>query len=225
MKKLLCSVAALCFLAPGAQAQVRRPFIRALGQGSVSVQPDLAKIHIGVVTQASTAQDASTQNATKLSAVLSQLRQVLGSTAEIKTVNYTLTVNYTHPNGGGAPVLNGYTATNIVEVSTTDLTIVGKAIDTATQAGANNIQSLQFTLKDDQPARMQALKAASQQAKAHAEAIASGVGARTGAVLALKEDNSRDVTPLFAALSTATPVQPGALVVTATVTLDMELIQ
>jgi uncharacterized protein len=100
-------------------------------------------------------------------------------------------------------------------------------IDTATQAGANSIQSLQFGLKDDQPARKQALQAASQQAKAHADAIAAGVGAHTGAVLAVEEGGSSNITPVLGAAtpSATTPVQPGAVVVTATVTLDVELIQ
>lgn len=179
------------------------------------------------MTQASSAQDASAQNATKLTSVLSQLRQVLGEMADIKTIGYTLTPNYTYPSGGAPPILNGYTASNIVEVTTTDLTIVGKVIDTAAQAGANSIQSLQFGLKDDQPARKQALQAASQQAKAHADAMASGVGAHTGAVLAVEEGGSTNITPLAgaAAPSTPTPIQPGAVVVTASVTLDVELIQ
>lgn len=206
---------------------MRRPFIRALGEGVVSVKPDLVKIDIGVVTQGPTAQDASAQNSTKVASVLDQLRQVLGIAGDIKTISYTLTPNYNYPKDGGPPVLIGYTATNVVEVSSTDLANIGKVIDAATQAGANNIQSLQFTLRDEQPARAQALKAAAQQAKAHADAIAAGVGGRTGAVLAAEEGGSINITPLkgAAAPSTVTPVQPGAVEVRATVTLEVELIQ
>lgn len=225
MHKLLFCAAVVFAIAASASAQARRPFVRALGQGSVSVQPDQARIDIGVVSQASTAQDASQQNATRLTAVLGQLRQVLGLAADIRTVSYSLTPNYTYP-PGGSPVLNGYTATNIVEVTTNDLTIVGKVIDTATAAGANNIQSLQFGLKDDQPARKQALQSASQQARAHADAMAAGLGAHTGAVLAVEEMGASNITPVLAATPTATtPVQPGAVTVTASVTLDVELIQ
>lgn len=47
MKPVLFSLATFLLLGVTAQAQGRRPFIRSLGQGSVSVQPDQAKIDIG----------------------------------------------------------------------------------------------------------------------------------------------------------------------------------
>jgi uncharacterized protein YggE len=230
MNKILISSFLMGWVAIGAQAQsgARRPFVQAVGQASVSIKPDLAKIDIGVVTQGATAQDASTQNATRLSAVLTALQAVLGLMGDIRTVNYTLTPNYNYPPNGGTPTLLGYTATNTVEVTSTDLANIGKVIDTAAQAGANTIQSLQFTLKDDQPARAQALKAATQQAKAHADAIAAGVGGRTGAVLAGEEGGSVSITPIRGAVGAtapATPVEPGPVQVTASVTLEIELIQ
>jgi uncharacterized protein len=218
----------LCLLAMSALGQTaRRPFVRALGEAMVAVKPDLAKVDIGVVTQGPTAQDASTQNATRLTAVLAALQAALGLMGEIRTVSYTLTPNYNYPPGGGAPTLLGYTATNIVEVTSTDLANIGKVIDAATQAGASTVQSLQFTLKDDQPARGQALKLATQQAKAHADAIAAGVGGRTGAVLAGEEGGSVNITPVgvVAAAAPTTPIQPGPVSVRANVTLEVELIQ
>ena len=44
------------------------------------------------------------------------------------------------------------------------------------QAGANNINRLVFTLKDEQAAQLDALRAASAKAKAKAEAIAASLG-------------------------------------------------
>ena len=64
LKTILCSavvLAAFVSEAPAQSTSMRRPFIRSLGEGSVSVQPDLAKVDIGVVTVAATAQDASMQ--------------------------------------------------------------------------------------------------------------------------------------------------------------------
>ncbi len=212
--------------APAQSAALRRPFIRSLGEGSVSVQPDLAKVNIGVVTIAATAQDASTQNAAKVAAVLGQLRQVLGVAGDIRTISYSVNANYTYPNGA-PPVLVNYTASNTVEVTTTDLANIGKVIDAGAQAGANTIQGLQFSLKDEQPARSQALKLATQQARAHADAIAAGVNGRTGAVLAAEEGGSVSITPVrsLAPAATPTPVLPGTVEVRGNVTLEVELIQ
>jgi uncharacterized protein len=229
MTRILISSSLLCFLTISAHAQsgARRPFVRALGQASVSVKPDLVKVNIGVVTQGPTAQDAAAQNATRLTAVLAALQAALGLMGDVRTVSYSLTPNYSYPPGGGTPTLLGYTATNIVEVTSTDLANIGKVIDAATQAGASTVQSMQFTLKDDQPARAQALKLATQQAKVHADAIAAGVGGRTGAVLAGEESGSVSITPVgaLAAAAPTTPVQPGPVEVRANVTLEIELIQ
>lgn len=229
MIRLLISWSLLCLFTICAHAQtaVRRPFVRALGEATVAVKPDLAKVDIGVVTQGSNAQDAATQNSTRLTAVLAALQTALGLMGEIRTVSYSLTPNYNYPPGGGSPTLLGYTATNIVEVTSTDLANIGKVIDAGTQAGASTVQSLQFTLKDDQPARAQALKLATQQAKVHADAIAAGVGGRTGAVLAAQEGGSVNITPVGTAATAAptTPVLPGPVSVRANVTLEVELIQ
>ena len=80
----------LCFASPGLRAQslLRSSFVRAFGQATVSVKPDLARVEFSVVTQASTAQDASTQNATRTSNVLTQLQTLLAPNADIQTVGY-----------------------------------------------------------------------------------------------------------------------------------------
>src|SRR5260370_10900216 len=170
-----------------AQPAGRNPFVRAVGDATVSVKPDLARVSFSVVTQAATAQDASSQNATRVSSVLSALQLLLGPNADIQTVGYTLSPNYTYPPGGGLPNLVGYTASNTVRVTTSDLANTGKIIDTGIQAGANQVSGLQFALKDEQPVRAQALKLATAQAKAHADAMAAGAGLHAGGFRSIEE--------------------------------------
>ncbi len=57
----------------------RPPLGQGFGQATVSDKPDQAKLDVGVVTQAATAQDAAAQNASQVAAVLAQLQTVLGS--------------------------------------------------------------------------------------------------------------------------------------------------
>jgi len=49
-------------------------------------------------------------------------------------------------------------------------------IDTATQSGTNNIQKLEYKLKNSRAVRTQALREAAAEAKASVEAIAAGLG-------------------------------------------------
>lgn len=224
MKFAIALALSLCLPIAYAQSSTPRPpFIRAVGQGSVSVQPDQAQIDFGVVTTATTAQNAAAQNATQVNALLAALQTLLGSTGNIQTIGYSLSPNYNYPPGGN-PVLTGYTASNTVQVSASDLGMVGTIIDTGVGAGATNVQSLQFTLQNPDPVLQQALKMATTQAKAHADAMASGVGMHSGAVRSIQETVSTGVTPGVATPgATTTPVLPGLVNIQATVTLEVDL--
>ena len=207
------------------------PSITVTGEATVKASPDQAQIDIGVVTQAATAQAAASQNAQKLDATLSALRRALGSGADIKTINYSLMPNYRYPREGGQPTIAGYNASNTVQVKTNDLTQIGKIIDTATGAGANNIQSLQFSLKDEQAVRAQALREASLKAKAKAEAIASALNLKVLRVLRVEESGQVRPIPMYAraemaqAAQAPTQIEPGTIEVQSMVTLTVEIAQ
>lgn len=224
--KLVCSLVFLTALSGLAQTPQPRATVQATGTASVSVTPDQAQISVSAVTQAATAQDAANQNATIANNIQTQLAQALGSSGTVKTTNYSVTPNYNYPNNG-PPVLVSYTVTNTIQVTLNDLSITGKIIDTATQAGATRIDSLTFTLKDDTDARSQALKAATVKAKAKADAMASSVGLKTGSFLAIQEAGAvvQPVTVSTPGTSASTPVQPGNLNVTGNVTIAVELTQ
>ncbi len=222
-------VLALLVSSLAAHAQTVAPprAVHGVGQATLTAKPDLAKVTVGVVTQATSAQDAATRNASATTNVIGALQQVLGQNADIQTVAYSLSPNYQHPTNGGPAILSGYTASNTLLVSMSDLSIIGKVIDAANQAGSNSIGGLMFTLKDDEPLRQQALTAAATQARAHAQAIASGLNLHLGAVLQAQEGST--VMPVYAnALTvgaTTTPIQPGLVQVQATVTADFEIVQ
>src|SRR5258707_15375162 len=112
------------------------------------------------------------------------------------------------PDQGKPAVIIGYTASNTVEARLSDLSLIGRTIDTGIQAGANRVQGLQFGLKDDQPVRLQALKLATVEAKAHADAMASGLGLKTGAAIAIQEGSTVSILPLrFGAPTATTPIE------------------
>ena len=206
-----------------AQAPAPPPFVRAIGSATVPVKPDKATIQFSVVTTASTAQDAANQNANQANALINALG---GPNPNIVTLSYSLNPNYNYPQNG-QPVLTGYTASNTVQLTLTDLSLIGNSIDTGIQAGANRVQGLQFGLQDDQPSRAQALKMATAQAKANADAMASGLGQHTGAAIAIQQGATSTPTPVLLGAATAsatTPVETGVVNVQASVTLDIALV-
>jgi uncharacterized protein YggE len=234
MNRLSAPFAVLMLLGSGVAAQdpaerLTPPSIRVSGEATVTVQPDQARIDIGVTTQAQTAQSAAAGNAQRLEAVLAELRRLLGAGADIKTVSYALNPDYRYPKEGGIPTIIGYTATNIVRVTLNDLSRIGQVIDAATQSGANQVQRLQFTLKDEQAAQSLALRAAAVKAKAQAETLAQALGLKISRVLSVVESTGgvqpvmRDVMLARAEAAASTPVEPGAIEVRATVTLTVEI--
>ena len=208
-----------------AQGTSRPTSITAVGDATVSVTPDLAHVDIGVVTQAATAQEATMANATQAGAVISALQTLLGMNANIKTVTYSLSPVYNNPPPGQSATIIGYSVTNIVEVTLTDLAQVGKVIDTAIQSGANRVQGISFGLQDPDPPTARALKAASARARTQADAIASGLNIHIGAVLHATQ-GVNTTTPRIVGLAAATPATPietGLVVVQASVTLEVAI--
>lgn len=204
------------------------PSIRTAGEATVKARPDQARLEIGVITQASTAQAAGSQNAARVDAVLRELRGIAGPKAEIRTTNYTLEPNYRSPKPGGAPEIAGYTARNTVEVVTSDLPTVGKLIDGAMQAGANHIERLEYTLKDREAAHAQALREATMKARADAEAIANALGVKIIRVLSADGGAEAPIRPMMMGMARMeaappTPVEPGTVDVRAVVTLQVEV--
>lgn len=206
------------------------PTVRATGNGMVQVAPDQAKLDISVVTQAPTAQAAAAQNATQVRTTLDKLKAALGERADIRTTSYALSPVYQYPKNGGKPTIDGFRATNTVLVTCNDLSSVGKVIDAATEGGANEIQRLQFSLKDEGPARARALRQAALEARMNAEAMAAALGLRLGKVILVEQGSPSVIRPMYEPMMAAaragsvpTPVDAGTIEVHATVTLTVAL--
>jgi uncharacterized protein YggE len=213
------------------EARDARPSIRTSAEATVKVAPDQAQIDIGVITQAQNAQAAAQQNAQKLDTVIAALRRALDQTAEIKTVGYSLSPNYRYPTTGGQPTITGYTASNVVQVKTTDLKQIGNLIDIAAQTGSNTIQGLRFMLKDEQAAYADALRQAALKARAKADALASALGLKVQRVLHVEESGASPQPIVYARAAGAeygkasTPIESGTIDVQAIVTLTVEIAQ
>ena len=231
---LALALATLLSVSAYAQERERRPLppsVTVTGEGIVTAEPDVAEIEIGVVTEAKAAPQASKENAAKLAKVIAEVKKLLGPGDEIKTIGYSLNPNYRYPREGGKPELTGYTATNVVRVRTGALSGVGSLIDTATQSGANKIQRLVFTLKDEDAAKREALRNAAAKAKSKAEDVARALGLKIARVLSVNEGEQafrpvmRELRAgaVMAQEAAPTPVEAGTIQVRSTVTLTAEL--
>jgi uncharacterized protein YggE len=216
---------------PAQEAASRAAQIRATGEAVIRARPDQAQIELGVSTQGPTAQAAAAQNAAQLEAVLARLRKLLDRKAEIRTATYSLVPNYRYPREGGKPEITGYTATNIVLIESRDLEGLGSLIDAATQAGANTIHSLRFLLRDEDAVRLEALRQATQKARANAEAMAAAAGLKILRIVSIEQTPAPSFRPMreiamaraAEVAAPTTPIEAGAIEVHASVTLVAEV--
>ena len=209
-----------------ATAQTASGSIQATGTANLNVQPDQVQLYVTVTTQANTAAQAGQQNATQTTAMITALNQVLGKSGMLQTTGYSLYPRYSTAVGQSSTIV-GYTAQNTLLITAYDLSLSGPLIDAANQAGASTVSSLSFGLQNPEPSRLQALTQAGKVAQSHASAIASGLGAKAGAVLSAVESDSSSVVPVFSGpgASTSTPVMSGTVTVSATVTITVQLLQ
>lgn len=198
------------------------------GSATLSVEPDQAQFDIGVVTQAPTAKAAADQNASRSNALVQELHTAFPQVS-IKGVNFSVNPNYEYPRGG-TPTIAGYTASNTVRLLLNDLSKLQTVIDIAIKSGANSINRLSFTVRDENSARGRVLATAARQAQAGAEALAASLNLKLAKLRTIDESQPVIVSPArefsFENIqSTAlSPISPGTIDVHADVDLSWDVI-
>lgn len=202
------------------------------GDSIVQAQPDTAIINISVITQNKGALNAQQENANRSDQVVTAVKAAAGAGAEVKTSGYNLQPVTVYKEGQ-PPVITGYQASNSVMVTMSDLTRVGAVIDAASQAGANNINGISFTLRKDRPAKDQALADATRAAVGKAQTIAQALGGRVSRIIEVQEagitprpiyDNEYGRNRMMAQSAAApTPIEVGTLDITSQVQLVAEI--
>jgi len=189
------------------------------GSSVVTSKPDEAVISLGVQTQAQTATDALRQNASKMNDVIDAITGAGIDRSDISTDSVSL---YPQTNSDGTTVI-GYSAQNSVSVTVHDLSKAGPVLDAANAAGSNIVNGISFQVSQNNPALTAALTAAVKDAKSRADAMAAGADATVGDVISIT-DQSTPPPPIpfafdkAAAAGAATPIEPGTISTTVTVT-------
>ena len=224
----------LSVLARGSLAQESQhptmPQIVTSAEGVAHVKPDRASIDIGVQTRAATAAEASSLNALKQSAIINAIRARGVAIEDITTTNYSVSPELRYREGE-SPQVTGFVVSNDVQVIVRSLANTGRVLDAALAAGANQINSLSFTVASPDSARRAALASAVASARADAEVMAKAARGTLGALLELTSvEISPPVPRPVMALSrsataeAATPIEAGQEDIRASVTARWQFI-
>ncbi len=245
MKKLITSILAItlvagAFISGAAQApatisaaaetQASEYRLQVNGQGSVSVTPDMAYINIGVETENKDASLAQSENAKLMTSVKKAIMKAGVKEDDMQTMNYSIYKTFNYYDDKEREEV--YKASNTLKITIRDLDKLGNLIDVASKSGANQINSIQFTVEDEDKYYQEALVLAMENAKGKANAILGTMNKKAGMPVKINESSYgggilRDTGAIaFSAkaesMNYSTPIQAGDIEVSANVSVEYD---
>lgn len=168
------------------------------GTGRMFAAPNIAEITLGVRTEKKpTAEAATKENAEKMNRVIDAIKKAGVDAKDIKTIDYSLYPNYNYTQDRGQE-LTGWNLSQSVRVKIRKLDSIGEVIAKATAAGANQTDSVSFTIDDEDELKKQARAEAIEKAKAKAEELSKAAGIKLGKVINVYESyNQPPITPYY----------------------------
>ena len=203
------------------------------GTSVIKAMSDRATVNISIESTAKDAKEASAQNAIVMNKIQKDIMALAITKDNIKTTNYNLYPLYNRKDNGRQEI-TGYSVSNQITVTVDNIDIVGNVIDTAINAGANSVNSVEFSLKDPQSYKDKVLVQAINDAKRKADIIAKTLGKNVVNVVSVNSNNSYIEARTFnsmmyakaadsAAVGASSPIQAGDISVKANVSIVFEI--
>jgi len=170
------------------------------GVGEVYARPDLALISFSVVAEEKTAVDALAKNSEAMNEVIEFLKGSGIEDKDLKTTTFRINPRYewrgseaSYP-PSGERVLVGYEVNQSLQVKIRDMSKVGSLIEGVTNAGVNEVGSLEFTFDNEDELKKQAREQAIDEAKEKAKELAKELGIKLGRITNFSESA---IAPVF----------------------------
>lgn len=215
------------------------PTLTVTGTGNLAIAPDMAYVTFGMQTVGKSLSEAQRQNSSVMQKVIDRLSELHIDKARIQTSSFTVSPQYKPPpkrNGDAPPVtpeIIGYMVSNTMTVELFNPEKVAAVIEQTLAAGANHFQGLQWALKDEQQAKLGAMKLAVAKAREKAATLGESLKLKLVRLISVNEGGqvvrpmahqSRSMMAMDAGGSEP-PIFGGELKVEATVTLVYEIAQ
>lgn len=196
-----------------------------MGEGKVSVKPDIALVSVGISANAATVKMAQDQINIVIKKVSDSIKSLGLEEKDIQTVNYSINPNYEFQ---PTQKITGYQANTNLSIKVRNLENIDKVIDTSTANGANQIGGISFDVEDREKYLNEAREKAVTDAKNKASQAAKIGGFSLGRLVNYNE--STNSMPKIMELSrgaadtpTPTQVEVGSTEIVINVTLSYEI--
>lgn len=157
-----------------------------VGEGKIDVIPDTAYVELGILVENEPTVKKAQERIDEISnKIIKNLEELNIQEKNIKTSNYSIYPNYKYENN--TSTLSGYNGNATLTVKVKNTETVSKIISRATDAGANQVHGVRFTIDQPEIYREQAREKAIKNAKEQAEKIAKDLNIKLGKITNITE--------------------------------------
>jgi uncharacterized protein len=192
---LFVGILSLTMANPAMAEQQMLRTLTVTGQGTEMVPTTLSRVQLGVEVQGDTAEKVQQEAARRSAAVVELVRS--RKVDKLQTTGISLNPRYDYSNNGEQKIV-GYTATNSISFQVpTDR--AGTIMDDAVKAGATRIDGVSFIADEGAiaTAQRQAIREATQDAQAQADAALSALGLTRKEVVSIQVNGSTPPPPVL----------------------------
>lgn len=162
----------------------------------ISAAADIATLSFGVATGRQSSAKAAIALVTKnMTAIIAAVKKAGVEDKDIATQSFRLNPTYDYTNGTQVP--RGFEANQTLNVKVRDLDKVGDVLSSATNAGANQVDNIVFSIDNSDDLKAQVRSAAIEKAKAKAEVLARSLRMRLGRIREFSEDGNSMPRPMM----------------------------
>lgn len=211
--------------------------ISVVGVGKASGPPDIARTSIGVEVRSADVQQATADATARMNAVTAAIKQLGIADKDLRTHSFSIGFEQ-EPTPPPTPIPAAptraaaataapapeqpvtprgfYRVSNMLEVTIRDLTAVGRVLQAATAAGANNVWGIEFAIENNDALKVQARAQAVARARQTAAELAQLSGVKLGKVLSISEELESGGGPALMSVRAANvdvPIERGEIAV------------
>jgi len=209
-------------------------------EGKVVAKPDVALLTASVITQDADANKVQSDNNAKMTAVVDFLKTNGIKEEDIQTSAYSLNpqydYNWCHKSSKDytpcPPKIISYTLTQTISIKIRDFTKINTVVGGLTNAGANEISNITFTIDDPENYKNEARIQALNKIKERAQLLSKATNIKIGRILSVTESgytprsyetNFRAALGNAPTASVPAPIETGTQDITVTLTVSYEI--
>ncbi|MFN2434024.1 MAG: SIMPL domain-containing protein [Nitrososphaeraceae archaeon] len=201
------------------------------GSSTTQTKPDKVTLSLGVETTNTKAKAALTANSELMNKIINALQIAGVNENETSTSSFTITPNRDYSIDKNQGKLIGFTVSNSLQIDSHNVNDSSEWIDIAVSSGANNVNSIYFSMSDEKldGIKNELLREAIENAREKADIAASALGLKVGGIRTVNIDQA---TPFFPgsipyaaeslksdAITPSTPIMAGEQQITLSVSI------